>query len=138
MKTMLYLYDNCGNYTGSIEHVRYAPIPGNCTLDVPPDGQYPVWNGSSWDLKDEPVIPPPVSPVVPQSITPRQCRLELLNRGLLDQVETMIAEQDQATRITWEYAVSFERNNPLLLALANNIGLSEFEIDEFFIEASKL
>lgn len=77
-------------------------------------------------------------PYIPQSITPRQCRIELLNRGLLDQVEVMIAGQDQATRITWEYAVLFERQNPLLLTLAENLGLSNEQIDEFFVAAAKL
>lgn len=76
--------------------------------------------------------------LVPQTITPRQCRLELLNRGLLSQVEVMIAQQDEATRITWEYAVLFERRNPLLLALAESLDLASSDLDEFFMAASIL
>lgn len=133
--TTLYLYDDCGNYTYSTEHVQYAPLPVNSTMVPPPTGEYPVWNGTDWELKDAPAVP---IPVVPLAITPRQCRIELLNRGLLEQVETMIADQDQATRITWEYAVLFERQNPLLLALAANLGLTSEQLDEFFIAAAAL
>lgn len=75
---------------------------------------------------------------VPQSITPRQCRLVLLAQGLLASVETMIASQDQATQITWAYASEFRRDDPLLNQLAQNLGLTEQQIDAFFIAASQL
>lgn len=77
-------------------------------------------------------------PFVPPTITSRQCRLELLTRDMLDDVDAMIAQQDRATQIAWEYATVFERQNPLLLALAANLGLTDAEIDEFFITANKL
>lgn len=57
--TKLYLYDNCGNYTGEFEHVQYQPVPINSTMIPPPDGNYPVWNGSYWQLMDAPAVPPP-------------------------------------------------------------------------------
>lgn len=71
-------------------------------------------------------------------ITPRQCRLVLLQQGLLPQVTEMLSKQDEATRITWEYALEFRRDDPLLTALAANIGLTDQQIDEFFIAASQL
>lgn len=77
-------------------------------------------------------------PTIPGSITPRQCRLLLLQQNLLSTVEAMIAQQDEATRITWEYALEFRRDDPLLLQLASNLGLSSNQIDEFFIAASQL
>lgn len=75
---------------------------------------------------------------VPNSITPRQCRLVLMAQGLLPQVEAMIQQQDEATRITWEYALEFRRDDPLLNALAVNIGLTDEQIDQFFIAAAQL
>jgi hypothetical protein len=71
------------------------------------------------------IDPSTIPPSVPSSITPRQCRLLLLKKGLLSQVESMIAQQDEATKITWEYALEFERDNPLLLKLATNLNLLE-------------
>jgi hypothetical protein len=72
------------------------------------------------------------------SVTPRQVRLLLLQQGLLDQVEAMIATQDKATQITWDYALEFRRNDPLLVNLSKNLGLSDKQIDQFFMAASAL
>jgi len=81
------------------------------------------------------VAPPPV---VPQSVTPRQVRLVLLEQGLLASVEAMIAQQDEATKISWQYASEFRRNDPLLNQLAINLNLTSQQIDEFFIAAAAL
>ena len=80
--------------------------------------------------------PDPVS--IPQVVSPRQVRLLLLSQGLLSQVEAMIAQQDEATKITWQYAEEFRRDNPLLNGLAANLGLSNEQIDQFFIQAAAL
>lgn len=82
--------------------------------------------------------PAPVE--VPSSVTPRQVRLVLLAQGLLTSVEAMIAEQDEATQITWKYASEFRRDDPLLAQLAVNLvpPLSSQQIDEFFIAAAAL
>jgi hypothetical protein len=76
--------------------------------------------------------------VVPQSITPRQCRLILSQQGLLAQVEALIALSDEPTRITWEYALEFRRDDPLLNGLATQLGLTGQQIDAFFTAASQL
>jgi hypothetical protein len=77
---------------------------------------------------------------VPKSVTPRQVRLVLLAQGLLASVEAMIAQQDEATRIAWQYASEFRRDDPLLAQLAANLvpPLSSQQIDEFFIAAATL
>lgn len=75
---------------------------------------------------------------VPRSLSPRQTRLLLLQRGMLASVEQMIAAQDEATRIAWEYAIEFQRNDPLLIQLATAHGLSDADIDQFFAEATAL
>lgn len=79
-------------------------------------------------------------PSVPTSITPRQCRLLLLQQGLLSQVEAMIAQSTDDVRITWEYALEFRRDDPLLQQLAANLQppLTPEQIDQFFIAAAQL
>lgn len=95
-----------------------------------PDADPSLWR---WDgSKITAAVP------VPQSVTPRQVRLLLLQQGLLANVEQLMATQDQAAQITWQYASEFLRNDPLLNNLATNLGLSEEQIDQFFIAASKL
>lgn len=75
---------------------------------------------------------------VPASITPRQCRLILLQQGLLSEVEAMIQQSTDDVRITWEYALEFRRDDPLLIQLGTNLGLTSQQIDQFFIEASQI
>ena len=74
---------------------------------------------------------------IPQTITPRQFRLQLLALGLLDEVEAM-ANTDKATQIWFEYSLDFQRNHEMLIASATALGLSDESMDTFFIEASKL
>lgn len=77
---------------------------------------------------------------VPYSITPRQCRLILMQQGMLASVEAIIAGMDEATRITWEYALEFRRDDPLLNGLAAHpdLNLTSAQIDAFFIAAAQL
>jgi hypothetical protein len=97
------------------------------------DTDYSGYKLVEW-MMDEP------APTVPVSITPRQCRLILMQQGLLSQVEAMIATQDEATKITWAYATEFRRNDPLLNQLAANLTppLTSEQIDQFFIAAAQL
>ena len=84
--------------------------------------------------------PPPVQ--IPQSVTMRQCRLQLLAIGKLADVDAAIAalpEPDKsAAQIEWEYAATVERNAPLIGALGPALGLDDAQLDDLFIEASKL
>lgn len=83
----------------------------------------------------EPSVSPPQ---VPYSVSPRQVRLLLLQQDMLDQVEAMVAQRDRATQITWQYALEFHRDDPKLVELAADFGLSDQQIDEFFIAAAAL
>ena len=77
-------------------------------------------------------------PSVPESITPRQCRLLLLQQGLLASVEATIAQSTEDVRISWEYASEFQRDDPILLTFATALGFSDTAIDQFFIAAAQL
>ena len=74
---------------------------------------------------------------VPQTITPLQAKLQLLHMGLLDEVDAMVAT-DRKVQLYWEYALIIERNNPILLSMATQLGLTDGQLDDMFIEASKL
>lgn len=75
--------------------------------------------------------------VVPQTITPLQAKLQLLVMGLLDEVDTMVAT-DRKVQLYWEYALVIERNNDILLSMSEQLGLTSEQLDNMFIEASKL
>jgi hypothetical protein len=77
---------------------------------------------------------------VPQEVTMRQAKLALLQYGLLQQVDTAIANmpgvQGQAARIEWEYAATVKRNAPLLGQIASAFGLTDEQLDNLFILAA--
>ena len=71
---------------------------------------------------------------VPSFVTPRQIRVALITSGFsLATIETAIDSlpepQQSITRVTWEYSVEFQRNNPLLIAMAPMLGLTSADID---------
>ena len=85
----------------------------------------------------------PIVPVVPQSVTPRQARLALLQIGKLDAVSAALAAmpdpaQRTAAQIEWEYATVIERNSPLVTSLAAGLGLTATDIDALFETASRI
>ena len=81
---------------------------------------------------------PPAPTAAPTSVTMRQARLELLKRGLLDDVEAVIAAAGRAAQIEWEYAAVVERSNPAVAIVQAQQGLTDAQIDDLFREAAKL
>lgn len=72
------------------------------------------------------------------AITMRQCRLVLLQQGLLDTVNTNIGSLTQESQIEWEYGAVVERNSPLVASLGASLGLSEEQLDDLFAVAAGL
>jgi hypothetical protein len=94
--------------------------------------QYPDFEPTEWE-----------APVVPESVSMRQGRLALLQAGLLDQVDAAIASipdagQRRAAEIEWEYATMLERTNPLVAAIAHQVGMTDAQMDQLFLQASTL
>ena len=82
--------------------------------------------------------PSPPQPIrVPQQVTMRQARLDLLSRGLLDDVEAMIAAAGREAQIEWEYASIVDRDNPVIAAVQQQQGMTDEQIDDLFREAAK-
>lgn len=75
--------------------------------------------------------------LIPKTITLRQARLYLLSIGLLDDLENIIS-QNRAYQIEWEYANSIERESPLVKILGQTLNLNDEQIDNMFMEASKI
>ena len=100
----------------------------------------------------EPYIPPP--PPVPQSITRRQCAIELRERTLITPLEALnmtktaappamiqsifdaMTENNRILAETDFAADTYERSNQLLIQVMTSSGATEEEIDDFFRSAS--
>lgn len=101
----------------------------------------------------EPYVTPP--PPVPQSITRRQCAIELRERTMITaqealnmtkygDVPTMIsqlfaqmADEDKIKAETDFAADTYMRTNPLLISIMTQSGSTEEDIDQFFRDASE-
>jgi len=95
------------------------------------------WRDRLVRLPDPPPEPPPPEPV-PQCVTALQARRALLAAGMLDQVEAFVARQPRAVQITWEYATKIYRDDPMLVEVAQEIGLNTNTLDDLFRAAAKL
>jgi len=81
-------------------------------------------------------FPSEVEKVFPTpTATMRQARLCLLNRGLLDDVESHVVTLSRAAQIEWEYSVEVRRDYPLVIELGSLLGLNESDLDAFFDDA---
>jgi len=99
--------------------------------------EYPV-NGWYWfDTLDE-AIEFYANKQDVSSITPRQIRLQLSAIGMRQAVEDYVAASSLDIKDWWEFSLAYERNAPLLIEAATGLGLTSDQLDQLFIEASKL
>ena len=83
------------------------------------------------------VEPEPIPEPIPEVITMRQARLQLLEVGLLDDVEALVA-LDRKSQIEWEYANEVYRQSTLVDLVKEAVSLTDEQIDDMFLSASKL
>ena len=111
---------------------------GTCPddADTQVDGVLGVYLQADWETMcdDEMRARNPV----PQQVTVRQARLALLNAGLLDDVEVVIAAAGREAQLEWEYAAVVDRSNPAVAAVQQQEALTDAQIDDLFREAAKL
>ncbi len=89
------------------------------------------------DENGQPILATPDSVIViPTKISMRQCRLQLLADGVLDQVETAIAGMDRAARIEWEHCSVVDRANPLIPALMAVLAWDNDRVNQFYTDAA--
>lgn len=139
-----------------INHPELGWIPFTCNPDDK-GAQFDVaelYNQMKEDPAILPYVPPP--PDVPESITRRQCSMQLLNIQMITSDEAIAMaqtgtppssvmpyinalEEPQRTMAIIDFAAeNYFRNNPLLISLMEASGMTPQQVDEFFIAASQL
>jgi len=76
----------------------------------------------------------PADPVIIPipSISPRQIRQALTRANLRISVEAAVAAGDQDLKDWWEFATTFERNHPMVIAMGTALGQTSQQIDDLF------
>lgn len=90
------------------------------------------------DPGDFPTDSPQQAVPVPESVSNFQAKAALLQAGLLDSVESMMAapQTPAVARLAWSDAQEFRRTSPTVAAMASALGLSEGQIDDLFRTAA--
>lgn len=130
-----------GNVVNVIEAEKsfaddYASKLGGIAVESTTAGPGDTYSGGIFEKYIPPVI-------IPQEVTRRQARQALYLSGILGNVQAAIdaipdVTQRNMVQIEWDDSLAFERTRPTLVALATALGLSSEDLDNLFIQASKL
>lgn len=101
------------------------------------DAVLPLSVIGEYEVVDGCFIEAQVKKEVPTEVTMRQARLALLDVGLLDNINTLLS-QDARAKIVWEYATAVYRDEVLVEQMQVVTGMTDEQIDDLFIAASKL
>ncbi|TIT24485.1 MAG: hypothetical protein E5W81_28695 [Mesorhizobium sp.] len=81
---------------------------------------------------------PPIVPAIPDRVSARQFKLQLLSAGLLAEVEAWIASQGAAVQIAYDNSGSFVRTDTTMQAGFTALGFTGAQVDAFFTAAAAL
>lgn len=84
-------------------------------------------------------VPAPVQVIVPEKVTRRQMLTALHRLGILDNVKLAVASSnDIELQISFDEALEFERSNPAIMAMASVFSLTDVDLDNLFIQGSRI
>lgn len=130
-------YNAAGTIDVEINHPQFGWIPFSASSDDDTVYGPAIFAEASAGVV-EPYVPPENVPTIPESVSARQFKLQLLASGLLDAVESFVSAQSRAVQIAYENSGSFVRTEPMMLAGFTALGFDDGQIDAFFVAASGL
>lgn len=79
-------------------------------------------------------------PVLPQGFTVSmfQARAVLLQAGPYETVDAAMQQAGGVNLIAWEYATEVRRDSPMVQAMAQQLGLTDEQVDDLFRQASAI
>lgn len=131
--------------------MRWALIKNNVVVNVVEQNEQPKIEGQwvlcgdagpGWTYNGSQFTNPNIQlPTIPQSVTMRQGREVLIEDGLLSGAYTIInAITDPVQKAKalnyFDYSNTMERNNPWVIAIGAQLGLSSAQLDDLFIRAA--
>lgn len=116
--------------TQTLEYNEYADIPNGFWVR-----EYYVRNLTQQEIINR-------QPKPPDSCSPRQFRLALINSNIdINTIESMLNNiSDPVAKktafIEWEYSIEIKRSHPLINSFAQQLGITEQQLDNIFILAN--
>lgn len=74
----------------------------------------------------------------PEQVANWKLTIVLEEAGYIDQINAMMEQAKFRVRHAWENATNISRTSPALNAAAEQLGLTEEQVDQLFIEAEKI
>ena len=84
----------------------------------------------------EPYVPPPEP--VPVVVSMFQARAALVAAGLYETVDAAMQQAGGVNLIAWEYATEVRRDSPMVQAMAQQLGLTDEQVDQLFRQAAAI
>jgi len=85
---------------------------------------------------------PVVAPVVPAQVTRAQALVVLSQAGLVPAIEAAIDAKGEPAKtvasIAWKESLHFVRNGATVTMLAADLGLTDAQVDDLFIQAGQV
>lgn len=105
-----------------------------------PEGtvEVPLKPGADFEWQDVAWVAVPPLPIIPDRVTARQFKLQLLASGLLDAVEAWISTQDRAVQIAYANSGTFVRDEPMMQQGFAALGFTPEQGDAFFMSAASI
>jgi len=80
----------------------------------------------------------PPEPVVPDRVSRRQFKMQLVISGLSEQVATWVASQNELVQIAFNESGEFVRTEPMMAAGFAALGFTPEQVDAFFTAAAEI
>jgi hypothetical protein len=104
----------------------------------------PIWNGSEYVEGATPEeIAEANKPIVPSTARSMNFRIVLIQNGITmqsiyDVISSLPSPNNELAYQMFEYATHYDRNNEMINTLAQIIGVSQEQLDNFFIQSENL
>lgn len=128
-------YNGVGTIDVEINHPQHGWIPFTASPDDITEYGPAIYAQA---IQGEVAAYVPPDPVIPDRVTARQFKLQLLQAGLLASVEGWIATQSQAVQIVYANSGTFVRTEPMMAAGFAALGFTPEQVDAFFTAAAEI
>lgn len=115
---------------GNAEELLAAYPAGTIEVPLKPGSDF-EWQNGAWAYVEP-------DPIVPDRVSANQFGKQLAAMGLLEQVQSWVAQQDAATQWSFGRSATFVRDDPMMQTGFADLGFTSAQIDAFFIAAAAL